>query len=128
LNLRISGIFTQERINAFIMALILIGIVLVIISVVRFISASVQLEGNLAHQIQSSDTPINPETPDEAQGLVASDIERRELSGQRNEALVMGGAGLGLLAVGWLGYDFARGRRRKAQPAQAADTVSSTAE
>jgi H+/Cl- antiporter ClcA len=125
--LKISGIFTQERINAFIMALILIGVVLVTISVVRFVSASQQLDGNLAQQMQSGEIPVNPETPEETQGLIASDIERRRLSGERNEALIMGGAGLGLLAVGWLGYDFARGRR-KSRPEQATEAVSSTAE
>ena len=63
----------------------------------------------------------------QAQGLMASDIERRRLVTEQYNMMVIGGIGLALLGFGWLGYDIMRGRRRKkdsteAEPANTAQS------
>jgi len=45
--------------------------------------------------------------------LMAADVEYRRLESQRDNALIVGGVGLALLAVGWIGSDFLRARCRR---------------
>jgi hypothetical protein len=104
--------FTPERANALIAALIIIGLALVAVSAIRFVDASTQLESNLAHKIQTDDMTLSLETPEEAQILRSSDLERRRLERQQNESLVTGGVGLATLAVAWLAHDIAQSRRK----------------
>jgi uncharacterized membrane protein YidH (DUF202 family) len=113
----IAKIFTQERINALIAALVLIGLALVIVGVWRYVDASQRLAGNYAQDIREGDISFNVENPEQAQGLIAADVQRRRLERQQNESLILAGVGLASLAVGWIGYDVIRGRRRaKSQP------------
>ena len=105
-------IFTQERINALLAALVLIGIALVLVGVWRYVDAAQRLQGNLALEVQQGDTEFDVSTPEQAQGLMASDIQKRRLERQQNEALVAGGIGLGTLALGWILNDAVRSRRR----------------
>lgn len=113
--MELSRIFNRERVNALIMAFLLIAVVLIALGVIQFIDASLKLQGNLSQQMQSGEITLDPQSAAEAQGIVAADIARRKLDRQRNTALVLAGAGLALGAVGWLGYDIARGRRSKAR-------------
>jgi hypothetical protein len=119
----VARIFTQERINALIAALVLIGIALILVGVWRYVDAAQRLTGNQAQSIQTGDASFNIETPEQAQGLIAADVQRRRLEHQQNESLIMAGIGLASLALGWLGYDLVR-TRRKAK----ANTLSSPAE
>lgn len=112
----IQRIFTQERVNAVIAALVLIGIALMIVSVWRYIDAAQQLEGNLSQQVANGALPLDVQTPDQADVLMIADVQRRRLEQQQNESLITAGIGLGSLAIGWLGYDIVRGRRRKSPP------------
>ena len=112
-----TKLVTQERINALLAALILIGLALVLVGAWRFVDASQQLTGNVAHQVQQGDAAFDIQTPEQAQGLIASDLQKRRLEHQQSESMVMAGVGLGALAISWLAYDVIRGRRRaKPQP------------
>jgi len=111
-SLILRRLFTQERVNAFIMALILIGVVLIAMGAYQFLDAAQKLQSNTAHQILNAEATAEAQSLDAAQGLVASDMERRRLDRQHDQSLIMAGAGLALLAVGWLGYDYVRGRRK----------------
>ncbi len=118
-----AKILTQERINALIAALVLIGIALLLVGIGRYVDAAQRLIGNEAQSIQMGDASLNVETPEQAQGLIAADVQRRRLERQQNESLIMAGVGLASLALGWLGYDLVRARRKSQ-----ANTMSSPAE
>jgi len=107
-----ARIFTSERANAILAALIIIGLALILVGVWRYVDAAQQLAGNSAQAIQQGEAPLDIETPEQAQGLIASDLERRRLERQQNEALVMGGVGLATLALGWLAHDLVQARRK----------------
>jgi hypothetical protein len=112
-----ATIFTQERVNAVLAALVLIGIALVLVGVWRYIDATQRLGSNIALDVQEDSSQFNVNTPEQAQGLIAADVEKRRLERQQNESLVVAGVGLGTLAIGWMAYDFARSRRRhKSEP------------
>jgi hypothetical protein len=111
-NIVLKTIFTQERINALLAALVLIGVALVIVGVWRYFDAAQRLQGNLALEVQQGNAEFDVNNPEQAQGLVASDIQKRRLERQQNEALVVGGIGLGTLALGWILNDVVRSRRR----------------
>ncbi len=107
-----KAIFTQERINALITALILIGVALVLVGVWRYVDAAQRLQGNTALEIQQGNAALDVTTPEQAQGLIATDLEKRRLERQQNESLVAAGFGLGMLALGWIIGDAVRSRRR----------------
>ena len=69
----------------------------------------------MAAQIHDSGGEVTVESKSQAQGLMASDIARRRLEAEQYNMMVLGGVGLAVLGLGWLGYDIVRGRRRKAQ-------------
>jgi hypothetical protein len=108
----LRAIFTQERINALLAALILIGIAAVLVGVWRYFDAAQRLRGNTAIEIQQGNAALDVNTPEQAQGLIAADLEKRHLEQQQNEALVVAGVGLGTLALGWIVGDAVRSRRR----------------
>lgn len=101
-----------DWIRGVIIAFILIGIVLVVLGVVQFVSTSIALDNNLAYQVRTGEQPATAGSNTEARGLVASDLERRDLVQERYNALIIGGAGLVLLSIGWIGFDVARNRRK----------------
>jgi hypothetical protein len=95
----IAKIFTHERINALIAALVLIGIALILVGIWRYVDAAQRLTTNQAQSIQAGDASFNIETPEQAQGLIAADVQRRRLEQQQNESLVLAGVGLAVLAL-----------------------------
>ena len=104
---------THERLQPLLIAILIIGVLLIVGAAIFFVHTSIRIENNIAYQIQSNDEEINPETTNEARGLVAADIERRELGQQRNLAIMFGGIGIALLGFGWLVLDFSRSRQKK---------------
>ncbi len=105
-----------------IIAFILIGIVLVVLGVVQFVSTSIALDNNLAYQVRTGEQPATAGSNTEARGLVASDLERRDLVQERYNALIMGGAGLILLSIGWIGFDVARNRKKSSEKSPSSAT------
>jgi hypothetical protein len=93
-------------------ALLIIGIAALVFGVFRFLEATVNMQNNLAYQIQASDQEIDPQSEGEAMQLMSADLERRALDRQRDQALIVAGAGLALISLGWLGNDFVSIRRK----------------
>lgn len=106
--------FEQEWVRAGIMALVMIGVVLLLVGLAYFIDTTQRLNSNAAYQIQTSGQQINPQSEAEAQGLIISDIQKRDLLQRRSLAVAFIGGGLVLLTAGWLGRDILTGRRRMA--------------
>ncbi len=103
----------KDWFRGIVFAFILIGVVAGLFAAQQFIDASLRIQDNASYQAKSSDTPLELQSQAEAQMLMAADVEYRRLLLQRDNALVVGGAGLASLALGWIGNDFVRARRRK---------------
>ncbi len=114
----------RDWINAAFLTLIIIGLALALFGAYRFIDTSLRLEDNPAHQLIVSGETIDPQSRAEARGLVAADIERRQLLYDRYIGILAGGAGLVTLAVGWIGFDILRHRRQKATEETAASSAT----
>ena len=106
---------SKDWINAFILTLLIFGVLLSLFGSYRFIDASLRLEHNLAYQISSSGEAISPESNAEAQRLIAANVERGDLAQQRVDGMIVGGLGLILLAVGWIAFDIVRSRKKHAE-------------
>ena len=110
------GLLNIDLIEKVLFTAIVIGILLVGYGAFRYIDLANRLSGNLAAQIQDEGGEVKLESKAQAQGLMASDIERRRMVAEQFNMMIAGGIGLALLGLGWLGYDIMRGRRRKAGP------------
>lgn len=113
-----GAIFSRESIKTVVAAIILIGIVVFLFGLYQFITASQGIENNYAYQFRSQNTSV--QEMDQATGrvLMIEDMKLRDLQRTRNEAAIITGAGVILIAGGWLGADMLRGRM-KARPANA---------
>ena len=69
----------------------------------RYLDADRELQGNVAQVILSRQLAPGPGSSGEVRGLVGADVARRELLSQQYEVLMLGGAGLVILSLGWLG-------------------------
>jgi heme/copper-type cytochrome/quinol oxidase subunit 2 len=114
-----TQVLQRDGLRIVLMALVLIGIVLVLIGIFLFVDAALRLQNNPAYQASLGGEPLALGSDAQAQGLIAAGMEYRRLLAQRNNALIIGGAGLVAGAFGWLGYDFVRGRRRRSQQSSA---------
>lgn len=104
-----------ERIEGLFFTAIGVGIVMVLAGALRYVDLSGQLAANEAARIHQSGEEALVETNRQARGLVAADLERRRLTEERFNMMIVGGAGLALIGLGWLAADIMRGRRRKAR-------------
>ena len=109
------GLLNSELIERLLFTIIIIGILLIAGAGYRYLDISNQLSGNPAAQIHEAGGEVELESKAQAQGLMAADIERRRLLTEQYNMMVIGGAGLALLGLGWLGYDMMRGRRRRSE-------------
>jgi len=107
-----SRLFNRDLFERFVFTIIVIGILMTMFSIFKFIDTSNQLSHNQAAQIHASGQQISPTTQTEVQGLVASDLERRKLVQTRFEALVIGGFGLAFIGGGWIMMDLIRNRKK----------------
>ena len=96
---------------------IVIGILLAGYAGLREVELARRLSVNMAAQVHESGGEVAIATKSQAQRLMAADIERRRLVSEQSTMLIIGGFGLALIGLGWLGYDMRRGRRRKAEAA-----------
>ena len=92
---------------------IVVGILMVLVGGLRYIDLSGRLSANEAVQIHQDGEEVTLETNSQARGLMAADLERRRLTADRFNMMVVGGAGLALVGLGWLAADITRSRRRK---------------
>jgi hypothetical protein len=110
-----TDVWRRDTIRIMLMALILIGLLLAVIGVIQFVDAALRLQNNAAYQASIGGDPLSLGSREQAQGLIAAGMEYRRLLAQRNNALIFGGAGLVVGALGWLAYDYLRSRERKLQ-------------
>ena len=92
---------------------IVVGILMVAGAGLRYLDLSNQLSSNMAAQIHAEGEEVELESKAQAQGLMAADIQRRRMQSEQFNMMIIGGIGLALLGLGWLGTDLLGGRRRK---------------
>lgn len=102
----------SELIERLLFSAIVVGIFLAAGGGIRYVMLANQLSGNMAAQIHDDGGEVEIESKSQAQGLMASDIERRRLVAEQFNMMMVAGVGLALLGLGWLGTDIIRGRRR----------------
>lgn len=91
----------------------LVGVLLAAFAVLRYVELSNRLVDNPAAQIRESGEAVRVENAGEGYSLMTADIARRSLVDEQYRMMIMGGLGLALLGLGWLGSDIARSRRGK---------------
>ena len=117
----------NEFVERLIFSVIVIGVLLAGIAVVRYADLASKLSTNQATQIHDSGGEVTIENKSQAQGLMAADIARRRLLADQSNMMMVGGAGLALVGLGWLARDLVRGRRRrKAEQENAKANIIST--
>ena len=92
---------------------IVLGILMAALGGWRYFDLANQLSSNQAAQIHEEGGEVAIESKSQAHGLMASDLERRRLLADQRDMMVVGGAGLALIGLGWFLSDILRGRRRK---------------
>jgi hypothetical protein len=107
----LRNLLREDWLKALTLAALIIGVLLVVTGAAFFVDASIKLPKNLAYQARSSGTEIPLQSEAEGRMLMAADIEARSLESQRDQALIIGGAGLVVVALGWIGYNFVNSRR-----------------
>ena len=119
------GLLNSELVERLLFTAIVAGIFMVAGAGFRYLDLSNQLTGNMAAKIHESGGEVELESKSEAHGLMAADIQRRRIASEQYNMMIIGGLGLALLGLGWLGYDIMRGRRRKAKSASAEPSAAS---
>ena len=104
----------NELIERLLFTAIVVGILMAAGGAFRYLMINNELSENLAAQIHDEGGEVAIESKSQAQGLMASDIERRRLVSEQFNMMILGGVGLALLGLGWLGTDIVRGRRKRA--------------
>ena len=112
-------LFDSELLERLLFSAIVIGVLLAAGGAIRYFMLRNELSTNLAAQVREAGGEVAIESKGQAHGLMASDIERRRLVAEQFNMMILGGVGLALLGLGWLGMDIARGRR---QPAAAKES------
>ena len=107
-------LLNAELLDRLLFTAIALGILMIAGAGWRYIEAANQLSHNRAAQIHEQGGEVTIESKRQAQGLMAADIERRRMQGEQSNMLVVGGVGLALVGLGWLGWDLLRSRRRQA--------------
>lgn len=116
------SILTNDFFERLLFAAIVIGALLAGFAVVRYVDIVRRLSTNEAAQIHDSGGEVTVSNRSQAQGLMASDIERRRLLADQSSMISVGGIGLALIGLGWLAGDILRGRRKAA--AAKSDSIS----
>lgn len=104
---------TGALIDKLLFSAMLVGVLLTAFGALRYFDLSNRLADNPAAQIRESGEAVQVEDADEGFGLMSADIERRRLVSEQYSMMIMGGLGLALLGLGWLGSDIVRSRRGK---------------
>lgn len=119
-NLIFTGIVDRLLFTA-----IVLGILMAAVGGWRYFDLENQLSGNQAAQIHEQGGEVAIESKSQAHGLMAADIERRRMLADQRNMMVIGGAGLALIGLGWFLGDILRGRRRAAAAKDSARQVAS---
>jgi hypothetical protein len=111
--LKIMNFLTTSWMERVLFAVVIVGILLTLFGLVRIVDTTIKINNNSAQQFHDSGETLDIQNTEEGRGLMASDLERRELLKIRGEMIMLVGIGLAILGLGWLGYDFRNGRLRK---------------
>ena len=98
--------------RALLLTPLIIGALCIAVGVIWYGILSNQIDRNFAYQIRSQSQQVDPQSQTEAMGLIRAGEELRQLDHNRSIATVVGGAGLILIAVGWLSRDFVLSKQR----------------
>lgn len=112
-------LLSYEKLKPVFYALILIGLALLLVGFYRFISTSQAITANFAYRYHQQNTTVQAIDEATARVLMSADLDLRDLELQRNEAVIVIGAGVVLTAFGWLLNDFFRSRHQKSLTAAA---------
>ncbi len=125
----------RDTFKPLMLAVLLVGIALLVFGLLRYITNAqalqesrdqiAKLEAIYQEQVQTNggqpDTN-DPATEAAGRGLFSASMGQRKLEGDMWQGAVIMGAGVIVLALGWLGYDMLRGKRKAAdEPAAAAE-------
>ncbi len=102
----------KEWVKSLFLAVLIIGIAAAAYAVYSFLTTQYQIGQNLAYQVQNELIPFNMENPSESEGLMLmrADLELHRLQADLSRSIIIGGAGLILIAVGWIGREVIRPR------------------
>ena len=107
-----------EQLRSVMIALIMLGLVALLFGLLRFVTLTQAQSENAAYKVRQQNGAVQLQSQADAQMLMSADLDLHDIQRQRNESAVIIGAGVALLAAGWLGNDLIRGRtRRSASPA-----------
>ncbi|MXX82399.1 MAG: hypothetical protein F4Y70_02850 [Chloroflexi bacterium] len=108
---------TGALIDKLLFSAMLAGILLAGFGGLRYLDLSNQLADNPAAQIHERDEAVQVENTDAGYSLMTADITRRRQLEEQYNMMIIGGLGLALLGLGWLGSDIVRSRRKPPGPA-----------
>ena len=107
---------TGALIDKLLFSAMLAGILLAGFGGLRYLDLSNQLADNPAAQIHERDEAVQVENTDAGYSLMTADITRRRQLEEQYNMMIIGGLGLALLGLGWLGSDIVRSRRKPPSP------------
>ena len=108
-----SKIISGALVDKLLFSAMLVGLLLAVIGGLRYVDLSNRLADNPAAQIHHSGGEVQVETAGEGYNLMTADIERRRMVDEQYSMMMLGGAGLALLGLGWLLNDIVKARRRR---------------
>jgi len=110
--MRFLGSQLFERI---IYVLAVAGVLIGLYSIAQIANMSYRISQNPAQQFHESGEELDVEatTAPLARGLVAADVELRQLIRSRAQMVVAMGVSLVLIGLAWFGYDLMKGQRKK---------------
>lgn len=106
-------LLSYEKLKPVFYAVILIGLALVLVGCYRFFTTSQAITDNFAYRYHQQNTAVQAIDEATARVLMSADLDLRDLERQRNEAVIVIGAGVVLTALGWLVNDLFRSRYKK---------------
>ena len=118
------GLLDSDLLERLLFTAIVAGLVMAAGGAIRYFMLQNELSTNMAARIHESGGEVAIESKSQAQGLMAADIARRRLVAEQFNMMILGGIGLALLGLGWLGMDLRRGRRRTSNRAKEASAPS----
>lgn len=112
---------SRELIRTVLMAVALLGIAAMLYAVYQYVDANAVLAS--APQLDPSLNDLEPAQREAVLAAIPREavLLQQQARSQQSSSLVIGGAGLIALGVGWLGYDLMK-RRAAANPAESPGT------
>lgn len=114
-----SKYINTELFERLFFTMIVVGILASAFGAIKYFDISNQIANNEAAQIRAEGGEVAIESKSDARGLMAADLELRDLIRERSNMIVVGGIGLALLGGGWFLMDMSRARRNRKREVEA---------